>query len=213
MRKTGFSLVELLVVMAIIAILIAILIPVIVGATNRARQAQCVDNLRQLGAALAQYRQDHNVYPTGNLVPTLIGDKKLTTMLTCPKDPAGTGHDSYSPLYNYYGYQQNLAPEPITPITTNPTPAQVAQVVAPVYGPLNNLTHYYWRSNPIPGTFDSDFPGCANPGNTGTLADTIVTTCPYHNVFLTLRKSGAVTTDKAGNDPQYWTLSKKSQAP
>ena len=57
--KEGFTLIELLVVIAIIAILAAILFPVFAQAREKARQASCLSNTKQIGTALQLYVDDY----------------------------------------------------------------------------------------------------------------------------------------------------------
>jgi prepilin-type N-terminal cleavage/methylation domain-containing protein len=58
--KKGFTLIELLVVIAIIAILAAILFPVFARAREKARQASCLSNLKQIALAHMMYAQDYD---------------------------------------------------------------------------------------------------------------------------------------------------------
>ena len=59
-NRNGFTLIELLVVIAIIAVLAAILFPVFSTAREKARQTTCINNLRQIAAAVQIYLQDSN---------------------------------------------------------------------------------------------------------------------------------------------------------
>ncbi len=64
----GFTLIELLVVIAIIAILAAILFPVFARAREKARQASCSSNLKQIALGALMYAQDYDerTLPGGN---------------------------------------------------------------------------------------------------------------------------------------------------
>lgn len=116
MRKSnhhtrGFTLIELLVVIAIIAILAAIIFPVFSRARGKARQAKCLSNMKQIGAALTMYTDDHDgCYPRGQFWP-FDGSKlwsdatqpylRNTDILKC----ADQGRDAFGYGYNiaYWG--------------------------------------------------------------------------------------------------------------
>ncbi len=68
-RIRGFTLLELLLVIAIIAILIALLLPSVQQAREAARKTQCRNNLMNIGLGLRTYNQAHGVLPPGCVNP------------------------------------------------------------------------------------------------------------------------------------------------
>ena len=99
--RSAFTLVELLVVIAIIAILAAILFPVFARARENARRASCQSNLKQLGLAFEQYKNDYD----GWIAPKQLGSGtagiyawptmmmpyiKSNQIFTCPSSTEGT---------------------------------------------------------------------------------------------------------------------------
>jgi prepilin-type N-terminal cleavage/methylation domain-containing protein/prepilin-type processing-associated H-X9-DG protein len=109
-RRAGFTLVELLVVIGIIALLLAMLLPTITGARRQARVVLCASNIRQLCIALTSYATDNkqrfpvNIGPSpGNYwhYSTSAGSYVSTDefpkygVFTCPTDLEGAAR-SYS---------------------------------------------------------------------------------------------------------------------
>ncbi len=103
--KKGFTLIELLVVIAIIALLAGILLPVFSKARESARGSACLNNMKQMGTALALYQKDNdetfpstyyyvngntsvdgNVHWTGVLADYTDNNKGI---FVCPSDESG----------------------------------------------------------------------------------------------------------------------------
>ncbi len=102
MRSKGFTLIELLVVIAIIAILAAILFPVFAQAREKARQTQCLSNLRNSATAVLMYVQDYDetfpmsfYYAIGpsnlpcamTMLTVVQPYQKNADILRCPSEP------------------------------------------------------------------------------------------------------------------------------
>jgi len=63
-KRSGFSLIELLVVVAILGLLAALLLPAVSRAKHKAQKTVCISNQRQLGVALQSFLADNNAYPS-----------------------------------------------------------------------------------------------------------------------------------------------------
>src|SRR5947207_233938 len=65
-RSGGFTLLEVIVVLAIVGILVSLLIPAVMAAREAALRCQCANNLKQIGLGLHNYESSFGVFPPVN---------------------------------------------------------------------------------------------------------------------------------------------------
>ncbi|MDB5327869.1 MAG: hypothetical protein JWM57_3438 [Phycisphaerales bacterium] len=112
-RQSGFTLVELLVVIGIIALLISILLPSLNRAREQAKSIKCLSNLRQIGIAIQFYQNEFKAqvpcqwatsasiaHGRGHTWVNILLDRKYLRVETCPWDGNGTGNEINRPPMN-----------------------------------------------------------------------------------------------------------------
>ena len=91
-HKSGFTLIEVLVVVAIIGVLAALLFPVFASAREKARASSCLSNYHQIGIAIQMYAQDSDdkTPANGGSFSGLIEDSvpyiRSSAVFICPDD-------------------------------------------------------------------------------------------------------------------------------
>ena len=159
MRRRGFTLIELLVVIAIIAILAAILFPVFAKAREKARQASCLSNVKQITLSFMMYVQDYDEsFPNDDYIPgspyacgppcynecwwrfKVQPYAKNWNVFNCPSgymEAAGAG-SYYIQYTDEYGVNANLIPRnaPGMALARIDRPAELALI--------GDSTHWQW---------------------------------------------------------------------
>jgi len=129
-RVGGFSLIELLIVIAIIAILSALLFPALSKAKEKATSIQCLNQVKQVGVGILSYANDYEEYYPYVIVPSdlnniyfyklaaaPVGTNMLgyfpVSFLDCPGDrtrvPAVDAYDPNGDFYPYLGAKYNFS--------------------------------------------------------------------------------------------------------
>ena len=161
MMRRAFTLIELLVVIAIISILAAIIFPVFSSAREKARQASCTSNEKQIGLAMLQYAQDYDEVLTRSFYGSATADSDMTAnykwmdavypyvknqqVFTCPSDTSslpyifrtGENYGSYG-LNGAYGNAGDSQTPPRSSAAYNITLSMLAVPATTVWVTDNN---------------------------------------------------------------------------
>jgi len=97
-----------LVVIAIIAVLISLLLPAVQSAREAARRAQCVNNLKQLALAAANYEGATGIYPPGLYWCILTGQFAGFVGTNCGPMPHLAPYMEQGPLYNAINFNEDI---------------------------------------------------------------------------------------------------------
>jgi general secretion pathway protein G len=155
--RGGFTLIEILIVVAILGILAAIVVPELSSASRQAREGVMKDDLRFMREQMTRYRIQHDDvppgYPGGSAAATPT-EADLVAQMTLYTDGRGASATGYTDVYRYGPY--------LTRIPDNPLTGRSGVLVVPNGGAIpapDKTQSYGWMFKPETMEFIPNSPG------------------------------------------------------
>jgi type II secretion system protein G len=98
-NRKGFTLIELMIVIAIIGILAAMAVPNFKKAREQAREKACYSNIRVLMGAVEMYNMDNSTMMSDVVQSDLISGQYIRTLIKCPENGDGSEYKATGSLY------------------------------------------------------------------------------------------------------------------
>jgi len=149
-RAGGFTLVELLVVVAIIGVLIALLLPAVQAAREASRRTSCLNNLKQIGVAIQLYQDAQKVFPPGGVSsgPCCASDSFSSWPISIlPYLDQKNLYERYSQPETNESLANGFVRQQYLPIYTCPSEPRPKVLERPESGPANDLQLKYMPGN------------------------------------------------------------------
>jgi prepilin-type N-terminal cleavage/methylation domain-containing protein len=145
-KPHGFTLVELLVVIAVIGVLVALLMPAVQAAREAARRSQCSSHLKQLGVALHNYHDLAGSFPPGSIfLGTCCSDESYTSwpISILPYLEQGALFARYNQDETNESFFNQFVREQYVPVYVCPSEPRTRELMEPESGPANDLNIQY----------------------------------------------------------------------
>jgi type II secretory pathway pseudopilin PulG len=155
-KRTGFTVVEFVIVLIIVVVAIALLIPAVQRSRENARREACINNMKQLGLALHNYHDSHKRFPPSATLCSADGKP--------PYQAGGLSFllEIYRGMSNYPFFDELLPPVENPAAKTSPTfyltdtDAKLATLrdtlISELICPSNPNKHFLFPNNTAPGT-------------------------------------------------------------